>query len=255
MRFMFVGDLHGQVDDAQIAIELAAQSGVDEIVQVGDWGFIWKMSDQTQQIERVLETLDMRMRFIDGNHDDHPRLRALPEGEGNVTPRITYQRRGSVLTYPDGLRVGFLGGAPSIDKRWRIMNGQGWWPEEEIEDADVERLVAAAGGVPLDLLVTHDAPFLPPTIVPRRLDEEFMTKSYQSLKRVREAAAATATPLLVHGHYHTRYTDYQELLHDDGSIRAIRLEGLDAGHAWESDFCLALEVVPGGGVDASPITV
>lgn len=254
MKFLFVGDLHGQVSDAHVAIERAAELGVDELIQVGDWGFIWKSTSQVLQVEQALATFGVQMRFIDGNHDDHPRLRALPEGEGNVTPHITYQRRGSVLQYPDGLRVGFLGGAPSIDKRWRLQSGQGWWAEEEIEDSDVESLVTAAAGVPLDVLVTHDAPFLPPGITPRLNDGEFMTKSYLSIKRVREAVSSTRPPLLVHGHYHIRYTDYQPVVHDDDSVTSVRLEGLDAGHGVERDFCLALEIAPGRGADASVIT-
>lgn len=254
MRLMFVGDLHGQVDDAHVAIELAANVGVDEIIQVGDWGFIWKSTDQTRQVEQVLETFGMHMRFIDGNHDNHPRLRALPEGEGNVSPHMTYQRRGTVVRYADGLRVGFLGGAPSIDKRWRVRNELGWWPEELIQDSDVDALALAAAGAPLDLLVTHDAPFLPPSIVPRFIDEEFATNSYLSLKNVRRAAALTGAPLLVHGHYHVRYTDHQWLPVDGGEPTPLRIEGLDAGHADERDFCLALEIAPGRGADASAIT-
>ena len=94
-----------------------------------------------------------------------------------------------------------MGGAFSVDWRYRTP-GRNWWPDETIDEADVDRL----GGAPLDVLVTHDAPAgidlptswrLPPTDEARCLAQREL---------VRRALDATSPTLAVHGHWHHRHT-------------------------------------------------
>lgn len=54
----------------------------------------------------------------------------------------------------EGLVVGGLGGAFSVDYHHRT-EGKDWWPNEEPTQEEAEKLVA---GGPLDILITHDAP-------------------------------------------------------------------------------------------------
>ena len=43
----------------------------------GDWGFIWPGSTQLEELSDMLVGLGVTMRFIDGNHDDHVKLKKL----------------------------------------------------------------------------------------------------------------------------------------------------------------------------------
>jgi hypothetical protein len=55
----------------------------------------------------------------------------------------------------DGRRIGFLGGASSVDKRYRISRNLDWFPEENITREDIEKF----DNVDLiDILITHCPP-------------------------------------------------------------------------------------------------
>jgi calcineurin-like phosphoesterase family protein len=212
-RYLFLGDTHNDLDFAENAAKLARQHGA-EIIQLGDWGFIWPGSSQLDELSDMLVGFDVTMRFIDGNHDDHPTLKKL---RGRVrlrgveiAKRVIYQPRGSVHQDEDGTRFLFLGGAPSIDQAGRTA-GVSWWPEEVITDAEYDLARYASG--PFHVLVTHDAPAFPPGFTPKG------TPSYQrdqlrSMKSVDKLIRHHRPPLHIHGHWHTRYT----LKHKIGTI-------------------------------------
>jgi hypothetical protein len=145
------------------------------------------------------------MRFIDGNHDEHPSLRKLigPVHEHGVTiaKNVIYQPRGSVHEDGDGTRFLFLGGAPSIDRALRT-EGRSWWPEEVITDEEFDRAHSAAG--PIHVLVTHDAPDYPPGFSAKG-SPDYQRACELSMRRV-DALIRKHHPLLhVHGHWHRRY--------------------------------------------------
>lgn len=203
--YLFLGDTHNDLDFTDSAAQLARQHGA-EIIQLGDWGFLWPGNDQLAELSDMLVGLETTLRFVDGNHDDHPRLKKL---RGRVRVRgveiaknVIYQPRGSVHEDEDGTRFLFLGGAPSIDRASRV-EGESWWPEETITDTNLHQALEVKG--PIHVLVTHDAPDFPPGFSPKgspgyRRDQEL------SMKRVDKLIRHHRPTLHVHGHWHTRYT-------------------------------------------------
>jgi hypothetical protein len=149
------------------------------------------------------------MRFCDGNHDDHTRLHELPPVENNVAKGITYQHRGSIHEDVDGCRFLFLGGAPSIDKSWRIQNKAPWWPEEEITEKDMQITMSHLRSKPIDVFVSHDAAWPPPGI--KDTDEIlFMIKARWSQSCIAKVIRMFQPQLHVHGHYHVNYESQYE---------------------------------------------
>ena len=205
MRLLFVGDLHGDLTTADRVITKAKDTNCDEIVQVGDWGFMWPSRNESTELSSMLVDKNIRMRFIDGNHDWHPKLQALrPSCEDNAGPNLTYQHRGTMHEYKDGTRLLFMGGAPSIDRRVRIEHVS-WWKEEMITEADVEAALKWKG-TPIDVLVTHDSSTHPPGI------KETNNMSFNISAQICHAAVdklihELSPALHVHGHYHMRYSD------------------------------------------------
>lgn len=147
------------------------------------------------------------LRVIDGNHDAHPLARsAYPADPNGVRPIrsgvLDWADRGSVWDW-SGRTFAALGGAVSIDKQFRV-EGHSWWPTEEISDEDVHTLLLSAGGEDVDVLLTHDAPYLPPGI--RELSDPGLAASCRRSNRLIEFAVNTLQPeLLMHGHYHRDY--------------------------------------------------
>lgn len=143
-KILFCGDLHGDLERARRVADRARDEKCDEVIQVGDWGYLWPGHDQLSDLDTTDRS--MPMRFIDGNHDWHPELARLSEVEHNweldgsiaLGDRLIYQPRGTIKEYRDGTKIVFMGGAPSIDKMIR-SEGASWWPEEDITEEDVRR--------------------------------------------------------------------------------------------------------------------
>ena len=227
--YLFVGDLHGNMAAADLAIAEAARHGAT-IIQVGDWGFLWgastrtppidpdddpddfgaqlatrlaapRLIDQTAELSDRLVAAGVAMWFIDGNHDAFPLLWAYPPGDDNVAPNLTYQPRGSLRVDADGTRFVFLGGAVSIDKATRVV-GRSWWPEEAITPGDVR---AAERHGRAHVLVTHDAAALPPGVSDAGVASGHRYAADENRVHIATAIAALRPEIHVHGHWHRKY--------------------------------------------------
>ena len=198
------GDVHGNEEWAWRALAAAKQAGLDMLIHVGDLQVLWPGDEAfTDVLELFLEQYGVNMIFVDGNHDVHPRLRALPRGPGGfgiIGDRLLYAPRGHRWTM-GGRRFGALGGAYSID-RGRGKINLDWWLEEEVEQADVARL----GSEPLDVLVTHEVPAGVSVATAFNLPDWLELETYRSRLLVREAVHATKPSLVFSGHWHQRLT-------------------------------------------------
>jgi predicted phosphodiesterase len=195
-RVLLAGDTHANPRWIGHLCRVASEQNCALIVQVGDFGYFpldrggQAFLDAT---ERAGVEHGVHVAFIDGNHDDHTQLAQL-RGESyepvDVSAHITYLPRGVRLRI-GGRQFGFLGGAFSVDWRFRTP-GRNWWPEEAIDVTDVGRL----GLAPLDVLV--------PTSWRLPLVDEARGLAQREL--VRRALDATSPTLAVHGHWHHRHT-------------------------------------------------
>jgi Calcineurin-like phosphoesterase len=216
--YLFLGDCHNDLNFADNAVVLARQRKA-EIIQLGDWGFIWPGHSQLAALSSILVKRRVTMRFVDGNHDDHPSLRAhkprRARGAVRLARNVLYQPRGSVHEDEDGTRFLFLGGAPSIDRDGRI-EGESWWPEETITDAEFDLAMSADG--PIHVLVTHDAPSFPPGFSDKG-SPRYQYAQDLSMDRIDALIRRHRPQRHVHGHWHCRY----DRIHQAGT----HITGLD----------------------------
>jgi hypothetical protein len=129
---------------------------------------------------------------------------------------VTYQHRGSMVQYDNGPRMVFLGGAPSIDYKYR-EKGRSWWPEETITQSDVDTAVIWANA-PVDVIVTHDC-VIKPAGFKETSDMTFNYKAQINHDCLRQACDRLKPTLNVHGHYHHRY---------EGAYKDMKIIGLAA---------------------------
>ena len=152
---VLLGDIHG--DFLYLPTLLKGVPKDATIIQVGDFGF-WPnlyrghYADGWKKYWPQCEW-EGKFYFIDGNHESHPDLTNLSEVT-EVWPGANFIPRGHVMEI-DGLTIGFMGGAASIDSLYRT-EGHDWFPEEVIAQEQFERLYNQ--DIELDLLVTHTAP-------------------------------------------------------------------------------------------------
>ncbi|MHB8331477.1 MAG: metallophosphoesterase family protein [Candidatus Dormibacteria bacterium] len=202
-RLLVAGDTHGNhLHWEHVLLPAARKHRVGGIVQLGDFGY-WPLTgegrDYLAWLSAELDDDDLRIVFVDGNHEDHKALRQLParpDGFVEVTDRILWAPRGHRWTW-QGVRFLALGGAYSIDRHERKLDSGrwGWFKEEVITPEQAKRAIA---GGPADVLLTHDAPVgaLPQVTVYGPV--KFLPGVQQSAGLVREVADATKPKLLLH---------------------------------------------------------
>ncbi len=169
------GDIHGSIDIGKLTPERWPEGQrlfrCDLLLICGDFGLIW--SEEPSVEDRYflgwLNAQPWTTVFVDGNHENHDLLDALPVstwhgGKVHVLPRyenIVHLMRGQVFDM-GVLGMWFtMGGAWTRDSSWRIP-GDGWWPRELPSDEEYEeaRRNLDRVGWSVDYVITHECPRL-----------------------------------------------------------------------------------------------
>ena len=235
MKLLVVAALHGNFGWFKyMVLTKARDEKADAIVQLGDLGWgPWPYENRQMQ-DRVADKLrhaGIPMFFIDGNHDNFDNLekavaagRKTDEGFVEVRPNLFYIPRGTAWQWGEKKFIG-LGGARSIDidpvpPEWpgRTL-GKTYWEQELITQQQVNDILDR--DLSADVMFSHDAP------AGLKWDAPFSKKSdaisQWNRKAVRAVAEHVGAKVLVHGHYHQRYTE--RLVLDNG--RPLLVCGLD----------------------------
>lgn len=240
MRFLLLGDTHGNDKFFERACQAATESGCDRIFQLGDFGYWEHYPEGVRYLDAVRELLEeygLTCVWIDGNHENHPLLwekyrddcdLSHTGGFWTIRAGLFYAPRGLRWAW-DGITFLALGGAYSIDREYRTP-GKSWWGTEMITDEDV--IKASAGG-PVDVMLTHDAPNEADIPSLRRQDPLDYPQSRNNREMVSEVVRQTRPQFLAHGHYHDRYSDilhYPVGVDGDGRqlLHSVQVEGLGA---------------------------
>lgn len=164
-RILLTGDTHAQIDRL-LFLNDSEMTKEDIVIVLGDFGFIWKDNKYTDETLKLLGEKKCTIAFLDGNHENFSLIRAketITEWNGGRVGMLPYGvihlLRGEIYKI-NGKIVGVCGGANSIDKARRI-EGESWWKEEEITDADVDNFAANLSKIKdkkIDIMLSHDAP-------------------------------------------------------------------------------------------------
>lgn len=154
MAIALLGDIHGDWNVLAKAITTAKEWGAVALIQVGDFGLF---PGNEEHFYHACQT-DLPVFFIDGNHDDCTRwgnYDVLGKVFGNAN--LHYVPRGAVLEL-DGRTIAFMGGAASIDKKWRLKHGAHWDMNEEVTQEQCDILLQNCAGKTIDMFITHCPP-------------------------------------------------------------------------------------------------
>ncbi|MET9329157.1 metallophosphatase [Tsukamurella sp. NPDC003166] len=247
-RVALAGDWHGNTRWAVHVLDEAARRGCDVVVHLGDFG-LWPGRDGARylaDLDQHLQRLGLALFWVDGNHDDHGALAALPltDRVHVVSSRIVHLPRGFRWAW-HGRTWLAIGGAVSIDRNSRIPT-RSWWSQEAVSDADV---AACLAGGPADVIVAHDAPSGVPTVEALvgdpvwNLPPDIEADSAANRRRLREVVDAVRPQKLYHGHYHVAY--HEPLVLADGHDVAVT--GLDCDGTSLDGNLLVLPAEPSRG--------
>lgn len=215
-RFAIAGDWHGDLGWAIMAVRSAAREGANKIIHVGDFGLDWpgpKRARYEDRLNRCLLEFGITLIVSGGNHDNWDTIQKLSvssDGLATFRSNIRVLPRGG-RTMVNGLTIGGLGGAFSVDQAHR-REGKDWWRHEEPNKGEAEKLIV---GGPVDILITHDAPSGVPLLSDFRLPSDISRRADQTRLLLRQVVDVLKPPHLFCGHWHQRIT--HELKHPDGT--------------------------------------
>lgn len=227
MKIGLLGDTHGSQPWTEFALWSFAQRGIKTIIQVGDFG-LGRKNWNNQYSKFTAAQLDhhnQTMLIVPGNHEDWDFISdiSITHAREDGWVRVRGDR---LLLAPRGHRweideVSFvaLGGAPSVDRGYRVSMNQGlrdggknqtWWAGEQITQYDVD--ITAGEGF-ADVFVAHDAPHGSPTIEanisgnPFGFDPVDLLYAEEGRILMTEAFRKVAPDTFIHGHYHFPVND------------------------------------------------
>lgn len=129
-----IGDVH-----ANYYSYLNVISNVECSVQLGDFGFDYS----------CLDTINAKKhKIIPGNHDNYDRI-------GDYQHHIFQNNFGVFEHY--GLRFGYIRGANSVDKQYRIPH-RSWWPNEEMTYKEGVACINFFRHYKPPIILSHDCP-------------------------------------------------------------------------------------------------
>lgn len=150
MRLGLIGDAHGDLNFLVNAINALASitvpEPVDEIIQLGDFGYYPGHQYGLDFIEALNEfcaEIGVTLCFIEGNHDDHDALARLDRddlGRGVVASHIRHLPRGHTIL-DDNTIVLSMGGAVSVNKDM-LEPFESWWPTEAPSRSEIDTAIA-----------------------------------------------------------------------------------------------------------------
>lgn len=135
----FIGDVHGKTEEYYDI--LGGLPEKSKSLQVGDMG-IGFPDVALPPLGRPLYS--PQHLFIRGNHDNPAECAHHPRYAGNYG-----------VDRDEGLF--FLGGAPSIDAKWRT-EGVSWWRDEELSLPELQQAVELYVQTKPEIVATHEAP-------------------------------------------------------------------------------------------------
>ena len=165
------GDIHGEIEIMDRFSKKNFPEGInldksDIVVIMGDFGLIWTGTPCKSEEYHLkwLQNRSWTTVFIDGNHENHPRLQALPIEQkfdgpvGVVRDGIYYLKRGETYNL-NGRKVFCFGGALSWDKESR-KEFLSWWSEEIPNHEEMEHALDTleANQWKFDYVFTHTMP-------------------------------------------------------------------------------------------------
>lgn len=227
MSVYVTGDTHGPIDIQKLSCTRWPVSKYltrdDYLIVLGDFGLIFDNEPSKDEIHwtRWLDHKNFTVLALDGNHENHPRLNALPVEEylggkvGRIADNIYHLKRGEIYTI-EGKKFFVFGGAVSIDKGCRT-EGVSWWREEVASVAEMDYGIAnlEKHQWSVDYIMAHTAPQFMIYAYLNSLNEKFtgeIDPTSKYLSHICENAKFTG---FYCGHWHDdfAYGQYHMLYH------------------------------------------
>lgn len=214
-KIFVTGDIHGDHDIRKLSSSRFNKNNElnltknDYLIICGDFGLLWyKEGSEYDKRDRYwldwLEEKPWTTLFVDGNHENFPRLNSHQVAQWNggkiheIRESIYHLMRGQVFNL-HGKKFFTMGGAASHDIEYRT-EGKSWWREEIPSFCEREEAFAnlSAHNWNVDYVITHEAP----TSVGNRLIRTLDRSTDEYADWLENIANKLEFEQWFHGHHH-----------------------------------------------------
>lgn len=207
------GDTHRDFTHVEMFCRRMNTAKKDTLIILGDAGINYYGGQRDQALKQQLSQLPITLFCIHGNHEQRPETISTYQesvwqgGTVYTEPEFSsllFAKDGEVFDF-DGSKCIVIGGAYSIDKKYRLSRSWKWWPDEQPSDeikARVEQRLAALDWS-VDVVLSHTCPlkYEPREVFISGIDERSVDKSTGHwLDTIEDRLAYT---MWFCGHYHT----------------------------------------------------
>ncbi len=161
------GDTHGDLARFSSACWEVGKtlSKEDYLIILGDFGVLWQQDSFDNYWLNWLSKKPWTTLFLDGNHenfdliDNLPTIKMFGDEVGCAAPSVFHLKRGRVYNIDDQSFF-VMGGAASIDRKYRTENVS-WWAREQPNDEEIALGWWNLGqsDFKVDYVLTHTIPF------------------------------------------------------------------------------------------------
>lgn len=224
-RVGLIGDAHGDAGFLRGATALLAQRGCTSLVQLGNFGLIWRgtrsESRALDHLNSALAAVELRLYVVLGSLENYDFIDSLPRAANGIQRIFSHigllPRSGIALAGNGGLAdpvhaIGWLSGAASRDRGTRVA-GRNWWPAELTTDVQARGLLFSP--VSPSVVLAHEA-LATPGLLARLADDSGQdpgdldyarTAQREHTERVLSVLDPGRETLLVSGRYHVRHSE------------------------------------------------
>ena len=169
MNIYITGDTHAQFDRIKRFCAENNTTKEDVIIILGDAGINYYLNTRDRKLKKQLSDLPITLFCIHGNHEERPEnigTYKLDTFFDNLVyieaefPNIVFAIDGMIYNI-QGKECLVLGGAYSVDKHYRLMQGYQWFKSEQITDdrkAEIEDFLVECGNK-VEYVLSHTCPY------------------------------------------------------------------------------------------------
>lgn len=227
--YYITGDTHGNFDRITYFQNKMQLSENDVLIILGDVGLNYYKNKRDTKRKDEVSKYPFTTFCIHGNHEARPdtiESYKIKEFCGGVVwyeeefPNIVFAKDGEIYNF-NGLRCIVIGGAYSVDKYYRILNGWPWFfneqPNKEIRKYVEEQLEKVNYSV--DVVLSHTCPYNyePREFFMKGIDQELIDKSTEHW--LQEIENKLDYKKWYCGHFHaSKKTDKMQFMFEDYDV-------------------------------------
>lgn len=159
------GDIHGQANELAKKAE-GIVTAEDVLILLGDVAANYFGDWRDNRTKSFLADIKATILCIHGNHEIRPHTISTYKEKmwnGGIVwyedefPNLLFAKDGEIYQI-GGIRYLALGGAYSVDKKYRVLRGWRWWSDEQPSEETKARISQKLASENVDVVLSHTCP-------------------------------------------------------------------------------------------------